>query len=305
MYANLSLSGGAHLCIPFVGFLKAVSPLLHNVRNIAGVSGGALVATAWVLQIPEKQIIDLLIEHISPGIWKNPDITNLIDNFGMVDSEEAFDPMITSLLQEGVANWKTFRLGWPPDDSDYKDITFKEIAQLTGKNLVVTVCDLTSIRYLSSDTAPELPVRKALRAACAVPFVFTPVKLFEEDTLFCDACVMVDSPVRAFPNTIGSRILSVETSFDQVKEDTSVESNRIAPKNILEYGKAIVAVISTRLTVNIPDYDYDLAVIPRWTPHNIRPVVEGLEAQEVSKAYNHGFKHGKDFLNKIKKNPEI
>eukprot|EP00873_Tetraselmis_striata_P033738 jgi/Tetstr1/454002/TSEL_040921.t1 len=303
MFPNLALSGGAHLCIPFIGFLRAVRPLVRRARWVSGCSGGALVGAAWVLDIPDQQVMRILARHMSAGILGTPDISCLIDRLGLVDVETTIGAMCREMITAGLAHWRTFKQGMPPDlqgDSG-GTLTMLALSKLTGKSLAIGVCDASAgfaETYITADTHPDLHVWRALAASCAVPFAFTPVAV--GDSVFCDACVRDNSPVRGIPGAptdgmVDTLVLEVEVIAGAVRPVSG------RPANLMEFGKGVLSAMIDRVSNCDAQPRARVITLPRWTEERLGPMVLGATSADILAAYAHGVRCGKDFLDDLSK----
>lgn len=303
MFSNLALSGGAHLCIPFIGFLRAIAPLVRNVRWVSGCSGGALVAAAWVLEIPANSVMRILAKHMGKGILRDPDITILLDRMGLVDVENTVGAMCREMLDAGVSHWRTIKKGWEPnsDSFDGSTMTMLDLAKLTGRSLAIGACDAArgfEETYITAETHPDLQVWRALSASCAVPFAFTPVVVGE--SLFCDACVRDNSPVRGIPGEAPDGM--VDTLAIEVEVVSGmVQPTKHAPRDVIEFGRGVLSAMIDRVCCVDPQPRARLVKLPRWTEERLGPMVIGTDAARLVGAYEHGVICGKDFLALVNK----
>lgn len=310
MYANLALSGGAHLCIPFIGFLKAVKDLVRDVRWVSGISGGALVAAAWVLEIPDTTVLRVLSKHMAPGIMRDADIACLLDRMGLVDVELTIGALCRDMISEGVARWNVMKNGWGPCEGGAggDDLTMQQLTKLTGRSLSIGVCDAGrgfAETYITPDSHPDVEVWRALSASCAVPFAFTPVRI--GGALFCDACLRDSDPVRGIP---GSGSGGADTMVDTLSVEVEVVSGSCImpagePENILEYGKGVLSAMVDRISYAPAHPRARVHRITRWTEDRLDPLVLGTGAEGLAEAYSHGVRCGKDFLELVNKETAV
>ena len=303
MFSNLAISGGAHLCIPFIGFLRAIARLVRNVRWVSGCSGGALVAAVWVLEIPEDTVMRVLAKHMGPGILRDPDVAVLLDRMGLVDVERTVGAMCREMLDAGVSHWRTIKKGWEPDAQafDGTTMTMLDLVKLTGRSLAVGACDAARAfeeTYITAETHPELEVWRALSASCAVPFAFTPVTV--GGSLFCDACVRDNSPVRGIPGSAPDGM--VDTLALEVDVVSGlVEPVARPPRDVVEFGRGVLSAMIERVCTADPHPRARLVKLPRWTDERLGPMVLGTDAARLLEAYEHGVICGKDFLSLVNK----
>ena len=178
MVHNLALSGGGVHVMAFIGSLRVMEErgLLRNVKQVVGASAGSLLALMLALGFEVADIGSFVREKLMneksfkislKNAWK------LTQTFGL-DEGENIAEMIAAIFEKMRVD---------------PDITFIELAKLTGKNLVVTVANVNRerVEFMSVDTTPELRVRTAIRASTSIPVLYQPVLYKEEyyvDSLF-------------------------------------------------------------------------------------------------------------------------
>ncbi len=190
----LMLSGGAGLGFFHAGVIKALTEhnLLPNV--ISGASAGsimaALVATrtdAELLEVLTPESIHEKFQHW--GVWKG------VFSDSMLDSTNLENALI-----------ELFDL-----------TTFEEAFNKTGRQVTITVSsdDLHQYsRLLNARTSSNALITQAVRASCAIPYVFTPVQLKAKNSLgdivpyipgrkFADGSVMADMPFHRLARLYG------------------------------------------------------------------------------------------------------
>ena len=78
------------------------------------------------------------------------------------------------------------------------DINFIDFAKLTGKNLVVTVSNITKSKceFWCVDTTPEQSVIEAIMTSCAIPIVCRPY--IRDGDIYCDGALYNYFPIDYF-----------------------------------------------------------------------------------------------------------
>ncbi|NMP30771.1 DUF3336 domain-containing protein [Thalassotalea sp. M1531] len=190
----LMLSGGAGLGFFHAGVIKALTEqnLLPNV--VSGASAGSIMA-ALIGTRTDEELIDILTpESIYEkfhrwGVWKGVFEESLLDSTNLENALiELFD--LT---------------------------TFEEAFNKTGRHITVTVspADLHQYsRLLNARTSPNAIITQAVRASCAVPYMFSPVQLkaknqagevvpYIPNRKFADGSVMADMPFNRLARLYG------------------------------------------------------------------------------------------------------
>ncbi len=171
---NLVFSGGGVKGIAYAGVAKALEAMgiLKDCHRFAGASAGSI--GAWLMAYYKDDASE--IERIQRAT-----------NFStFTDDDWGFIRDTSRLLN---------RFGWYKGDKFYRwakgitkkrfgknHITFDELYQATGNDLVVAGCNLSKGRtvYFSRQTTPSLYVERALRISMSIPLFFRAVFLSDD-----------------------------------------------------------------------------------------------------------------------------
>jgi predicted acylesterase/phospholipase RssA len=171
---RLAFCGGGIRCVAHVGVLKALQKagLLTCVKEMIGVSAGALFALLYVLGYSVDQIEDLALNfdfRILGDI--NPEDLLLFSVSLGLNSGDMLEKLVASILHQ-----KGF----------HKDITFSELASRTniGFRCYATELQSSTIKEMSLAASPDMLVRTAVRASMSVPIMYSPVS--------CGTTLLVD-----------------------------------------------------------------------------------------------------------------
>lgn len=158
----LMLSGGAVLGFFHAGVLKALFDEGLLPRIISGSSAGSMLAATACTHTDEELRYRLSADNLHHEAEETEEVRPQISWFGQqqptVDAHR---------LREYVANI-------------IPDLTFKEAQELTGRSLNITVTGLRpeqAPRLLNAITAPNVYIRSAVMASCAVYGIYPPVTL--------------------------------------------------------------------------------------------------------------------------------
>jgi TAG lipase / steryl ester hydrolase / phospholipase A2 / LPA acyltransferase len=152
----------------FISFHAGVAKALHaeNVlpKIISGSSGGAVIG-AIVCTNADAEIQGLLDakSFADHGIGHNDRKRFTLLGFGAIMAQEEVEQRLAALIP---------------------DLTFQEAFERTGRHFSVSVAPAEmhqSGRLLNAITSPNVFVRDAVRASCAVPGIFEPVTLMAKD----------------------------------------------------------------------------------------------------------------------------
>jgi NTE family protein len=180
---RLAFCGGGVRCVAHVGVLKALDSanLLSCVKEMIGISAGALFALLYVLGYSIRQIEELALkfDFTVLGTIEPEDILLFPMTLGL-NSGDAVDKLITSILHQ-----KGFD----------KDITFVDLAKKTKLTFRCYATDLqkSKIKEMSIWTTPNMCVRTAVRASMSLPVMYSPVK--EGDSLLVDGGLLHNLPL--------------------------------------------------------------------------------------------------------------
>lgn len=181
----LAFCGGGIRCVSHIGVLKSMESagLLKFVKEMIGISAGALFALLWVLEYSIKDIERLALE-LDFSVLQNiePETALLFPlTFGL-DSGEGLDKLLISVIKQKGLN---------------PDITFKELSK---RKPIVLKCYATelqtsSAREFSASVSPNVMVRTAIRASMSLPILFTPVEDPETKNLLVDGALLHNLPL--------------------------------------------------------------------------------------------------------------
>lgn len=208
-FTSIVLSGGAMKVLCSVGCVMYMEKnhMIDGLKNFVGTSAGSILCFLMVLGYKAKDTISFLKENL-----QDPRISTL-------DMEQVFDIITEYGISDG-SNIVELVSRALHGKTRLNDITFMELAKLTGKNLVVCTSNLTQEKeeFFCIDTTPDMSVLLAIKASCAIPFVFRPVII--KDCYYLDGALYNNFPMSYFKDThtlrdiIGINI--IENDYQQV-----------------------------------------------------------------------------------------
>jgi len=233
---NIVFEGGGVLGLAYIGCIKYLEEhdLLKNVKKISGSSIGGLFATSIAVGVSSDKLENIL---------KNKNFKEFKDGSKLIF------PNIFRLIFKGgyykgddLNNWlkKLFKIYVGKED-----ITFKEIYDIFGKELILTGSnmDKAKIEYFNKDTHPDMSVRLALRITMSIPYVFKYIK-YNNDT-YIDGGILDNYPIKYFKDyekTIGFKLLRINEKPDDIIYYTDVST-----KNILYLSYNIIKAYDKQL----------------------------------------------------------
>ncbi|NNC54319.1 MAG: DUF3336 domain-containing protein, partial [Pseudomonadales bacterium] len=155
----LMLSGSGSLAYFHVGVVKTL--LQHDLLPdiVSGSSGGSLVGA----YISTQDITDIDAMFNPERIASSLEIESLDSRAGVHLSVDELQRALIDLVP---------------------DLTFEEAFELTGRQLNVSVAPLETMqtsRLLNAITSPNVYIREAVLASCAIPGIFPPVTLMAKN----------------------------------------------------------------------------------------------------------------------------
>lgn len=162
----LMLSGGAVLGFFHAGVVKALfdEDLLPDI--ISGSSAGSIIAATACTHTDAELVHRLSIDNLHQEVENSSDVQPTLRIFG-----ERNPPMDAEKLSAYLAKI-------------IPDLTFQEAYALTGRRLNITVTGLNpsqASRLLNATTSPNVLIRSAVMASCAIYGIYPPVTLLCRD----------------------------------------------------------------------------------------------------------------------------
>lgn len=170
-YSTLILSGGSFKCVAQLGCINWLQEhgQIKSLVRLIGTSAGSVVAFLLTLRFSVDEIIASISEFLA------------IQRRQPFDMDTAFD-VFTTLGFDTAAYIQDFLCAqWHkkyPTCAEV-DMTFLELAKLSGRDLVVCACKLPRLdpEYFCVDRTPNMSVARAIRASCSIPLLMTPVMI--------------------------------------------------------------------------------------------------------------------------------
>lgn len=272
---TLVLSGGSFKGVAHIGALKALEDnnILQNIKTIAGSSIGAIIGLLYIIGYSPDEL-DEFIKMIDLKIFRNIDIENMLDKFGLDDGEKI------TFVFEKMLQTKNIDT----------NITFAELYEKTKINFIITgVCvNDKKLYYISHETFPNMKILIGLRITSSVPFYFVPV-LYDKK-LFIDGGVMNNYPIDIFTskkNVIGVYLDEVCETNENVDNLETFISGTI---------DCIFRGVSQSLTKHYEKQTINL-ILPKF---NI--FASTVTEEEKKKLYDIGYVETAKYLTNIKQN---
>jgi len=189
-FKNLVFEGGGVKGIAYVGAMKVLESegILKEIKRVGGTSAGSINAVLFAAGYSNQETLNVLkkldfndFKDDSWGVLR--DMSRLRNEFGWYRGD-FFREWIGELLKTktGSAN-----------------ITFKALAERTGKELYVYASNLSTNfgEVYSPQHTPRMRVSDAVRRSMSIPLFFSAVRDDRED-VFVDGGVINNYPVKLF-----------------------------------------------------------------------------------------------------------
>ena len=216
---NLVFSGGQIKGLSYAGVLKALYErgYSNNIKNVLGVSSGAIFALAFSLKLTISQIIEI-VHKLDIFNLNNINYESFFDFFNTygIDNCDRINKFIKILLKRKTND---------------ENISFKKLYELTNMNLIIMGTNLTEKKeeFFNYETSPDMPIWIAIRISINIPIYFE--KFEYNNCLYVDGGIICNYPMYYFDN-------DRENTLGIALQDTS------KPKNKSNYFKYIYSILN-------------------------------------------------------------
>lgn len=293
MITNLAIEGGGVKGIAFVGALVALQEkgILPNIKNVAGTSAGALVATLFSLGYSIEDMQQLMrglhFKKFAEG--NNP--FRLFTSYGLHSGD-----YILNFVHDVIA---TSGKGLS------KNATFLDFKMANCLNLYVFATDVN--RHLavefSAVTTPNVSVAEAVRASMSIPIYFKAWKFSKsipDDHVYVDGGMLYNYPLTFFDNERFNSLendVNYETIGLRFKAGAPVRCRKKLSFNTpFHY---IRHLIDTLLQTQNIDYSYDSHQVKRSViidSLGISPTDFSLNTEDMNNLVASGKKCMEEFI---------
>jgi predicted acylesterase/phospholipase RssA len=219
----------------FVGALEGLverwgDEWLHeHVRGAAGCSGGCIVALAVVLGLSVKEMRRVVAEidlgRLRGGMGVVGDVHRIVKRLGALMGEQLM-LLVDRMIEEHTG---------------VHAMTFAQLQGHTGRDLVIVASSLRQkcAIHFSARTTPDESVAAAIRASCAIPFVFDRVDTMDGDVLV-DGALTDPLPVSCFDATPGVQALAF---YLRVKPETRHWEKPKMGENLRSFATQVISLL--------------------------------------------------------------
>jgi len=256
MYHNIAISGGGASALVFVGCVKRIYERkdIFQLHNYVGSSSGSLICLFMILEYTFTEIVCFLKKHLVDSTileFSPTNVLGVLRNYGFSDGKRITEFIETILLEKNIS-------------SDY---TFIDLAKKTGRNLIVTVTNISQqkVEYLSVDTYPDMKITTALRMSTSIPILFEPVKFYED--MYVDSLIYNNFPLDVFHkfdlNTFGINVVSEKQKITSISSYISnllhcIINNTIVKANSENKHVCNILLKGTMVNFNIIKFKFEV-----------------------------------------------
>lgn len=224
---NLCLSGGGFFGYAIVAVLKELEKYNEylDIKNIRGVSVGSLIGALYAVGYTADELTTILFNMDFDALIKDTYFTyyNLYEKFGMYEANK---------LEEEIENLISKK-------TNIKYCTFCQVK----KNLMIVATNLNyqCPTFFDKDTAPDMPISRAVRLSIGYPIIMTPV-LYKGD-LYGDGGEFINYPITTFNDSELDETIGITFSAYNEKRDGTL-SQRIPISNFYDYIRSLGLTMS-------------------------------------------------------------
>jgi len=225
----LCFSGGGIKGLSFIGALiKMIQEDyldLDNIDTFCGTSIGSMIAFLLNIGLTTNEIKEFVLAFNFSKLNGEIDCINFFENYG-INNGDRIKLIFTKFIERKF---------------EKKDITFKELYDITKKKLIIVGTNLTEGKEVvfNIDTTPDFSVIMAIRISMSVPVIFTPVKL--DGIVYVDGAIVNNFPINHCPEfkTLGfyvknSKKSEVNSIQDVVTLCLGIACDNISEKSIID-----------------------------------------------------------------------
>jgi len=282
MITNIVFSGAGIKIYTFIGALKALKEkdLLKNITSLIGTSAGALISIALCLDYDCDEIEELMLKIKIDSLkdFSSSNIMNCFTTYG-IDNGSNFKRLFKIIIKA-----KTQK----------ENITFKELYELTKKNITITTTCVNSMEtiYFNHENTPDCYVEDALLMSISIPFLFTPFKY--ENKLYVDGGLTNNYPIEFFKdnleNTLGILVTPpINKCYDINNIEDYVSSIFVSSfyKLIRDcYNKYIDNTILLENDLNLIDFDISIENKKKLIEFGYKETLKSIDTDKFRKYYN-------------------
>lgn len=259
----ISVGGSAIVCLAGAIDYLYNNQNLNNIKNYYGISAGSILCSMLALNMPINDIKTFVLKTNPEKIVENPDIDNLLINYGLL-SNKNFIIVIQTIIKH-----KTTKVNY----------TFKNLYDNNKKILNIFATDIDNRELIKFNylTTPDVPIWKAIIASCSIPIMFEPFII--NNKRYIDGGVLNSYPAHFIPVNEHHKTIGILYSgrFNYEYDDN----------DIIKYFLNIILCRLNFDTNNFLPFESFTIKIPK---KDINPLNFNLSIDERQSLYEHGIK---------------
>ena len=292
MIENVCFQGGGMKGLAYIGVHKAFSELelWPNIKRYIGSSAGAIFIGVTACKIPfekiEEEILKTDFNKFLDSPWGVPgEGIRLLTEFGLYKGDYFYN-WYGDFLEKTIGN---------------KKITFKDIYDEFGNELIITATDISTKRviYFNHIDHPSLELRDAVRMSMSIPVLFKPIKVKENNNthLYVDGGVGDNFPLTYFDHLYKEKHIGFHKTigFDIENMEKAHELTEI--KNIIDL---VIGVMSTTIEVietnKITEKDKERII--KIDTFDINPINFDIKKEDIDKLILSGYNSTMNYFKK-------
>lgn len=306
---NICFKGGGMKGNSFLGVDRALTELgvWPQIKRIIGSSAGAIFAGAAACRVPYSELAEVI---------KSTDYTLFKDTtWGYAGEGYSLIEYLGIYKGDYFYNWYGNLLEKYVGDAD---ITFQQVHDKFGVELIITVTDLTKKKlvYLCRYNNASMPIREAVRRSMSIPIFYVPVSVKEEDGIvhmYVDGGCSNNFPLEYFDQFYPNRQMAFSKTigFNLTNDDEAVDPSKYIDQtaeisNVIDLTTVLINTLIEeieRLRVEPDDYKRTVSINTfgvKATDFDIsRKTIEKLEDSGYTATMSFFGKHEN---NKVEKN---
>jgi NTE family protein len=287
---NLTFEGSGIRFFAYIGAIKALEENKKDasIHQLAGTSGGAIIATLFAVgytsQELEKIAYELNFNQFNDNRWHPIKGMKMLNSQFGYHSGQQLEYWIRKLVYLKTGNGS---------------MTFQELYEQKGKNLIIVTTDLLNNNLLICDKnkMPQMSIATAARASASIPYYYCPVtidhlgktsSLATAKYILVDGGLLLNNPIRIFDtlslndNTLGLQLISLKTKQSKNEMD-----------DLLDFSLSLYYT-----TIDKPMSPADQFRTILINDMGITPKVKGLDKNKIKLLIESGYKSTKNWLSR-------
>lgn len=265
---NILITGGGIKGIIMLGIIKQLSKykLLKNLNKYMGLSVGSIICLLLIIDYSTEELYKFINSFDFKVILKKTSfnnityIDNLINNYGILNINNL------KYTIEKLLKYKNID----------KNITFKELYDITNKELIIGISCLTTCKteYCNYINTPNFKIIDIISISCNIPLFFTPINF--NNKLYLDGGFYNNLPIHYFDKEFKNTLIISEKSqlYNKINNFQEYLFNLLYSKtffieNTIHYNKKNLNIIYIENKNNRSMIDFNITEKEKKNDYNI------------------------------------